>query len=204
MEASVETFNHEERFQEEPREWAFRSLNAGAKLWCGSVAFFFAAFVFAYFYLKSLDNNNSWTIGKHVSPSGGLGVAVMGAFLLSGLFLYMATRRPVDAVSTGVAAVVLALTGVALQFVEYSVLGFGPASGGYASVFFGWTACYALGALWGVYWMETLVASLWRARRNDFAEVDPDLLKAGFSSCSICWSFFVGIGALMFIVLYLV
>ena len=204
MDASAQTFQADEPFQEEPREWAFRSLNAGAKMWCGSMAFFFASFLFAYFYLKSLDNNNSWKIGKHVTPSGGLGVAVLGAFLLSALFLYMATRRPVDAVSTGVAAILLGLTGVALQFIQYSVLGFGPASGGYASVFFGWTACYALAALWGVYWMETNVAALWRARRNDFAVVDPDLLKAGFSACSICWTFFVAIGAIMFIVLYLV
>lgn len=198
MAASVETF------EPEPRQWAQRALTVGAKMWCGSVAFFFAAFLFAYFYLKSLDENHGWTIGKHVAPSGGLGVASLAAFLLSALFLAVASRRPDDEISTGVAAVLLALVGISLQFVEYSVLGFGPASGGYASVFFGWTACYALGALWGVYWMETQVAALWRARRNGFAEVDADLLRVGLGACSICWTFFVAIGAIMFIVLYLV
>ena len=193
-----------ERFQEEPREWASRSLTAAAKMWCGAMAFFFAAFLFAYFYLRSLDTNHSWTIGKHVSPSGGLGVAIMSVFLLSGIFAALAARRPSDEISTGVAAIVLALIGVALQFVEYSVLGFGPASGGYASVFIGWTATYALGALWGVYWLETQIAALWRARGNGFANADAAFLRSGLAACSTCWSFFVGIGVLMFIVLYLV
>jgi heme/copper-type cytochrome/quinol oxidase subunit 3 len=191
-------------FQPEPREWAHRSLTAAAKMWCGAMAFFFAAFVFAYFYLKSLDENHGWTIGKHVSPSGGLGVAILGVYLLSGILLYLGARRPADEIATGVAAIVLALCGVGLQFAEYSHLGFGPASGGYASVFFGWTATYALGALWGVYWMETQVAGLWRAGRDGGSEADVAILRTGLDACSICWSFFVAIGLLMFVVLYLI
>jgi heme/copper-type cytochrome/quinol oxidase subunit 3 len=173
-------------------------------MWCGAIAFFFAAFLFAYFYLKSLDENHSWTIGKHVSPSGGLGVAIMAVFLLSGIFLWLAARSPADQLSMGVAAIVLGLVGVGLQFLEYSVLGFGPASGAYASVFIGWTATYAFGALWGVYWMETQVAAIWRARRNGFAEVEESMLDAGLSACATCWTFFVGVGVIMFVVLYLV
>jgi hypothetical protein len=71
-------------------------------------------------------------------------------------------------------------------------------------VFFGWTATYALGALWGVYWMETSVAALWRARRNGFAGTDARLLRTGLRACATCWTFFVGIGVIMFVVLYLV
>ena len=198
MEASAHTF------EPEPREWASRSLTAAAKMWCGAIAFFFAAFVFAYFYLKSLDLNHGWTIGKHVTPSGGLGVAILASFLLSGVLLYAASRRPDDEISMGVGAVLLALVGISLQFVEYAVLGFGPASGAYASVFFGWTACYAFGAFWGVYWMETQVAALWRARRNGFADVDEEYMRVGLKACSICWSFFVAIGVIMYLVLYLV
>jgi heme/copper-type cytochrome/quinol oxidase subunit 3 len=191
-------------FEPEPRTWVLRSLSTAAKMWCGSMAFFFAAFVFAYFYLRSLDLNSSWTIGKHVSPSGGLGVAIMAVFLLSGLMLALAARYPAEEFSMGIAATVLAVVGVGLQFLEYSVLGFGPNSGAYASVFFGWTATYALGGLGGVYWMETNVATLWRGRRNGFADVDQELLRAGLKACSICWTFYVAIGVLMFIVLYLV
>jgi len=193
-----------ETFQEEPHEWRIRSLTVAAKMWCGSLAFFFAAFLFAYFYLKSLDLNHNWKIGSHVSPSGGVGVAIMGVFLLSGVFLHLASRRPADRIPMGAAAMLLALIGVGLQFFEYSIAGFGPASGAYASVFFGWTSVYALGALWGIYWMETQIATFWRVSRGDFNGVDEELLDAGLKACSICWSFFVGIGVVMYIVLYLV
>lgn len=193
-----------ETFQDEPRQWAPRSLTTAAKMFCGAVAFFFAAFAFAYFYLRSLDPNHSWTIGKHVSPSGGLGVAIMAVFVLSGLFLALAARRPSDELSMGGAALVLGLIGVGLQFLEYAFLGFGPASGGYASVFFGWTATYALAALWGIYWIEINVAALWRARRAEATDYDEVLLRAGLSACSTCWTFFVAIGVIMFVVLYLV
>ncbi len=204
METSAHSFEPESTFEPEPREWAPRSITTAAKMWCGATAFFFAAFLFAYFYLRSLDPNNSWTIGKHVSPSGGLGVSVMSCFLLSGLFFALAARRPSDQFSMGVAAILLALVGVGLQFFEYSVLGFGPNSGGYASVFFGWTATYAAGALWGIYWMETNIATLWRHGRTASSDVDEDLLQAGMSACSTCWTFYVGIGVIMFVVLYLV
>ncbi len=188
----------------EPPEWATRSLTFASKVWCAATAFYFGAFLFAYFYLKSLNTNKSWTIGTHVHPSLGLGVTVMALFALSGLLLWLGSRRPVDELTTGVVAIVLALGAIALQFLEYSVLRFGPASGGYASVFFGWTATYALGGLFGVYWMETQIASLWRARRTDWRDADPVLLRTGLAACATVWTFYVGIGVLMFIVLYLV
>lgn len=198
MEASPHTF------EAEPSAWVLRAISTAAKMWCGAVAFFFAAFVFAYFYLRSLDLNSSWKIGKHVSPSGGIGVAILAAYLLSGLLLALAARRQADEFSMGIAATVLALVGVGLQFFEYSVLGFGPVSGAYASVFFGWTATYALGGLCGVYWMETQMATLWRGRRNGFVGFNQEVLSAGLNACAVCWTFFVAIGVLMFIVLYLV
>ncbi len=192
------------RFQPEPHEWRIRSISVAAKMWCGATAFFFAAFLFAYFYLRSLDPNHSWKIGHHVSPSGGLGAAILAAFLLSGTFLWFAARRPDDEISMGVAAILLALVGVGLQFFEYSTLGFGPASGGYASVFFGWTATYALGALWAIYWMETQIATSWRAKRTGSGDLDESLHRAGLSACSTCWTFYVAIGVIMFVVLYLI
>jgi heme/copper-type cytochrome/quinol oxidase subunit 3 len=200
----MEASTHRVELEPEPREWRGRALTVAAKMWCGAIAFFFAAFLFAYFYLRSLDPNHGWKIGSNVSPSGGLGVAIMGVFLLSGILLWLSARRPADDISTGVFAILLALLGVGLQFFEYSTLGFGPGSGAYASVFFGWTGSYALGALWGVYWMETQVAAIWRARRNGFVDVDEDLLRDGLAACSTCWTFLVAVGVLTYLVLYLV
>jgi heme/copper-type cytochrome/quinol oxidase subunit 3 len=197
--------------QPEPPEWQPRVLWVGARLLCGSISFFFASFLFAYFYLRSLAPNHHWKIGA-VNPSLGLGVAVMACFLLSAIIFRLTASRPADVLAGGIIALVLALLGVALQCVEYTTLGFGTASGGYASVFFGWTALYAVFALMGGYWIEINVASLWRARREkidrSLAEGVPadetELLQAGIEACSFYWAYFVAIGVLAFVVLYLV
>ena len=53
----------------------------------------------------------------------------------------------------------MAVAAIVLQFVEYTQLDFGAASGGYAAVFVGWTATYAVLAIGCVYWIETQVAT---------------------------------------------
>ena len=47
---------------------ARRNLNSAAHLLASATAFFFLAFVFAYFYLRSLNNAGLWQ-PKHVDPS---------------------------------------------------------------------------------------------------------------------------------------
>jgi cytochrome c oxidase subunit 3 len=182
-----------------------------ARLLCGAISFFFMSFLFAYFYLRSLDPNHGWKIGA-VNPSTGLGVAIMGSLLLSAVIFRVTSRRPDDALAGGIVALVLALVALVLQVVEWTTLGFGPASGGYASVFVGWTSMYALFILFGLYWIETQVASLWRAHRGGIDRPvregvptdDIVLLRAGLEASSFYWAYFVATGVLAYIVLYLV
>ena len=208
MEASAPTAAH---IEPEPREWQPRALWVGARMLCGAASFFFLSFVFAYFYLRSIDSNNSWKIGA-VNPSMGLGLAIAALFVLSAVVFRLGATRPTDTLGAGIAALVLALVAVVLQFIEYPNLDFGAASGGYAAVFFGWTSTYALFALFCIYWIETQVASLWRTRREGVQRAvregvpadDVDLMRAGIEACSFFWAYFVGIGILAFIILYLV
>jgi heme/copper-type cytochrome/quinol oxidase subunit 3 len=208
MEASAPFAPH---IEPEPSEWQPRALWATARLLCGVAAFFFLAFVFAYFYLRSLDVNKSWKIGA-VNPSIGLGVAIVVVLVASAVLLRLAARRPFDGLGLGVAALVLALAAVVLQVIEWTTLGFGPDSGAYASVFIGWTAFYAVFALVCAYWIETQVASVWRARREGIDRPrregvpadDVELLDAGLEACSFFWAFYVASGALAFVILYLV
>lgn len=206
--ASAPTAAH---IEPEPPLWQPRALWLGARMLCGSVSFFFAAFLFAYFYLRSLDPNHGWKIGA-VNPSLGLGLAVMSCLLLSAVIFRLAAQRPADILAAGIVAVVLGLAAVALQCLQYTTLAFGPASGGYASVFIGWTSIYALVALLGIYWIETQMAGLWRARRHGVTRPlregvpadETDLVQAGIEACSFYWAYFVAIGVLAFVVLYLV
>ncbi len=207
MEASAPAAGH---IEPEPPEWQPRALWAGGRLLCGAITFFFASFVFAFFYLKALDVNHNWKMG-HVVPDGGIGVAIAALFLFSAVIYRLAAKRPVaDEMAAGMIAVGMGLVAVALQFFEYTVLDFGAASGGSAAVFFGWTATYAVVALMGLYWIEVQVASLWRVRREgkmreiDVPTTETALLQVGIEASSFYWSFFVAIGVLAYILLYLI
>jgi heme/copper-type cytochrome/quinol oxidase subunit 3 len=207
MEASAPTASH---IQPEPPEWQPRAIWIGGRLLCGSISFFFASFLFAFFYLQALDVNHNWKIGA-VHPSKGLGVAIMGLFLFGAVVYRLAAKREeVDVVLAGVMAIVFSLAAVGLQFFEYTKLDFGAASGGYAAVFFGWTSLYAIVALFGLYWIEIQLASLWRRAREGGARVvempcdEETLIKAGIEASSFYWAYFVAIGVLAYVVLYIV
>jgi heme/copper-type cytochrome/quinol oxidase subunit 3 len=206
MEASASAPTHPD-IELEPPEWQPRALWVGARMLCGAAAFFFLAFVFAYFYLRSLDTHNDWKIGS-VHPSIGLGVSIVVVLVLSAAALRAAATKPELTLRAGAAALVLALLTVVLQVLEWTTLGFGPASGGYASVFIGWTAFYAVFTLPCAYWIETQIATTWRRRRHGVlvtsAEVltDTATLNAGLKACSFFWTFYVANGLLLFILLY--
>ena len=207
MEASAPQASY---IEPEPPEWQPRAIWVGGRLLCGSISFFFASFVFAYFYLRALDTNHSFTIGS-VHPSQGLGVAIMALYLFGAVVYRLAARRPeVDELAAGTIAVLFTLLAIALQFFEYTTLDFGAASGGYAAVFFGWTSAYAIVALMGIYWVEIQVATMYRVRREgktretELPASETALLKAGIEASSFYWAYFVAIGVLAYIILYLV
>jgi heme/copper-type cytochrome/quinol oxidase subunit 3 len=194
----------------EPPEWQPRAIWAGGRLLCGAITFFFASFLFAFFYLKALDMNHAWKIGN-VVPDGGFGIAIVALFLFSAVIYRLAARRPAgDSMAAGMIAVGMGLAAVVLQFIEYSVLDFGASSGGYAAVFFGWTATYAIAALMGLYWIQIQVSTLWRVRREgkmrevEVPTSETALLLAGIEASSFYWAFFVAIGVLAYILLYLI
>ena len=194
----------------EPPEWQPRAIWVTGRLLCGAASFFFVSFVFAFFYLKALDLNHDWKIG-HITPDGGIGVGVAMLFVVSAVIYRLTARRETaDVMAGGLIAVVLGVAAVVLQFVEYIVLDFGATQGGYAAVFFGWTATYAIVALMGLYWIEIQVASLIRIRRDgqmrdiEGPTSETALLLAGIEASSFYWAYFAAIGVLAYILLYLV
>lgn len=209
MEASAPLASH---LESEPPQWQPRAIKIGARMLCGSISFFFASFLFAFFYLQALDLNHNWKIGA-VHPSKGLGVAVMALFLFGAVVYRLAAKRPeIDVLAAGVLAVVSSLVAVGLQFFEYTQIDFGASQGGYAAVFFGWTSIYAIVALFGIYWIEIQVANLWRVRREGSRKealegveiAEEDVLRAGIEASSFYWGYFVALGVLAWIVLYIV
>ena len=81
--ASAPTHPHIEL---EPPEWQPRAMRAGARGLCGAIAFFMLAFVFAYFYLRSLNNSHQWR-PSGVDPPQRYGLAIVLLFVITNLLV---------------------------------------------------------------------------------------------------------------------
>ncbi len=212
--------------EREPPEVMMRNLRIASHLWSSATAFFFAAFLFAYFYLRAIDSSAVWR-PKHVDPSMTLGTLaasalVAGAALLRlGLADHRATNRPAWRVK-GALALVLLVAAVTLQIVEWSTQSFGPTDGPYASVYLAWTGLLALFVLGLAYWVETTLAISIRYRNlgrgvaipeghasGDADRTAPDienplsLIRSELEAVSAYAMFLAGIGVVTWAILYL-
>jgi heme/copper-type cytochrome/quinol oxidase subunit 3 len=212
--------------EEEPPELLGRNLVSASYLLAGATAFFFVAFLFAYFYLRSLNNGGMWK-PKGVEASVGWGTAVVACYVASALLVrlgltdHRALRRR-QWRQKGSLALVVGLVGLVLQVIAWTHEGFGPADGGFASVYFGWTAFLFLFVLGTLIWLEMTLATSLRYRLVETeapapgeASGDPhrtahdirdplSLVRAELIGLSFYWTFLAGIAVLAWIVLYLV
>jgi len=195
----------------EPPDVAARTLLVASRMMCGATTFFFLAFVFAYFYLRSLNQDHMWRTG-HMKPNAGLGVAFVVCIALSVVLTQVAERSKKEQapgwVGPAVGAIVLGLAAVVFQCLEFTSQNFGPTDGAYASVFCAWLGFYMIAVLATIYWLETHVATELRARRqpasSDGDLKEPDrLIAPGLDAATFYWSFLGAIGVLTYVVLYL-
>ena len=204
----------------EPPEIGARSLYVAGRLLAGATTFFFLGYLFAYFYLRSLNESGMFK-PAHVKPEQGYGAAIVACIVLSALAAIVAGRqmKRISHGETGAGAgswlpaaalaLLLGLAVVVLQCLQYTSQSFGPTDGGYASVFCAWTGLYAIAVLATMYWLETQVASELRARRAPAAERQGDIAEAdkliapGLDAAVFYWSFLAAIGVITWITLYL-
>jgi heme/copper-type cytochrome/quinol oxidase subunit 3 len=212
--------------EEEPPEILRRNLSSASYLFASATAFFFLSFLFAYFYLRSLNSNGMWK-PKGVDTSMTWGTIVVGCIVASavlvrlGLADHRALRRSAWRIK-GATALVLGVVALVLQVVGWTKQGFGPVDGGFASVYFGWTAFVFLFVLGTMFWLEmTLATSLRYAKlpvpstpapgeaSGDPYRTAPDisnplsLVRAELAALSFYWSFLAGIAIVTWIVLYI-
>jgi heme/copper-type cytochrome/quinol oxidase subunit 3 len=199
----------------ERRERGIRALSVSSRLLAGATTFFFMSFVFAYFYLRSLNNQHGWR-PHGLKPDQGLGAAFVACIVLSAVALILAERRQrswSEWVWLATGSLVLGLAAVAIQCIEFTKQNFGPTDGAFASVFCGWLAFYVLFVLGTMYWLEIQIATELRERRKPSARLgegvtefeDPDqLLPRGIGASTFYWAFLAAIGVLTYIILYII
>jgi heme/copper-type cytochrome/quinol oxidase subunit 3 len=212
--------------EQEPPELLGRNLVSASYLLAGATAFFFVAFVFAYFYLRSLDNGGMWK-PNGVDASIGWGTAVVACYVVSavlvrlGLTDHRALRRRQWRIK-GLVALLVGVAGLVLQVFAWTHEGFGPTDGGFASVYFGWTAFLFLFVLGTLLWLEMTLATSFRYRKVTTGAPPPgeasgdrhrtahdirdplSLVRAELVGLSFYWTFLAAIAVVSWIVLYLI
>jgi heme/copper-type cytochrome/quinol oxidase subunit 3 len=209
---------------EDPRILA-RNLASAAHLLASATAMFFLGFIFAYFYLRSLNSNDLWR-PEHTDPSMTLGTLSTAAWVLGAAVLWLGLRdrradRRFQWRVKGAVALALGIAGIVLQVVEWFTIGFGPTDGGYASVFFGWTGFLVLFGLGAAFWLETTLASAIRYRDRvgspgpgeasgdvyraaDDIQDPLSLVPPSLEAVSFYWIYFATLVVIAWIILYLV
>ncbi len=165
------------------------NLNVGVRLFASAVAFVFVAFVFAFFYLDAVNSNNLFR-PSFANPSAGYGIVMLVCVLGSaGAFVF--ARRSLEARAargwlTGLwVSLALGLVVVVVQILQYTNYGFSPQSGGYASVFVGWTVMFLVFWLAALYWVETFLAQSLRAPPAEVeSEIEGPLAVMGPSAAA--------------------
>jgi heme/copper-type cytochrome/quinol oxidase subunit 3 len=212
--------------EQEPPELLGRNLVSASYLMAGATAFFFISFVFAYFYLRSVDNGGMWK-PSGVDASVAWGTVVVACYVASALIVrlgvndHRALRRAQWRLK-GVVALLVGVAGLVLQVIAWTHEGFGPADGGFASVYFGWTAFLFLFVLGTLLWLEMTVATSLRYRKIEtgapppgHASGDPhrtahdireplSLVRAELVGLSFFWTFLAAIAVVSWIILYLI
>src|SRR5215470_4345513 len=211
---------------EEPPELLGRNLVSASYLLAGATAFFFVSFLYAFFYLRALNNGDMWK-PSGIDASVGWGTAVVACYVLSALLVrlglvdHRALRRDRWRIK-GLAALVVGVVGLVLQVIAWTQQSFGPADGGFASVYFGWTAFIFLFVLGAMLWLEMSLATSVRYRKTEtgtpppgHASGDPhreahdirdplSLVRAELAGLSFYWTFLAAIAVATWAVLYLI
>ena len=192
--------SREERFAEPP-EVQERNLWLGVRVMAGVTIMFFLAFVFAYFYLRSLNNADDWR-RPGIDPPQAYGAVIAGLFALSAAAFWFADwaarRRSRMWLPAAGAALPLGLAACIVQGFEWANLGFGPTKGGYASVFLGWTLLFTVFALVAIFWLEIVFATGVRHRRGERVYV-----PHGLDAASFYWTLLAVLAVIAWVILYL-
>lgn len=183
-----------------------RNLATGTRLWAGAEAFMFLAFLFAFFYLRTIDSNGAWHPAGQ-SPSQAMGTATL-IVLVIGALAYLGGRRTRSAAAPAVLlALVAGVVAIVLQCYQLFAPGFSPShAGGYGSVFIGFTAMYVLQLVGVTFWLETVVA---RARRSAAPTGADDAMMTAsaaerYSSFGVLWYATVLFYIIAYVMFYLV
>lgn len=196
-------------------ESALNATWTGSRLAIGGLMFLFGAFLFAYFYLRSLNSEGRWQGPGFVHPSLWIGTTIMLLAMLSagvhyfGLQRIKTGRKAVWQIS-GLIALGLGLAAVSFQIYQLIDLPFAPGSSGYASVFAGFYPAFLIIQLSVLIWLEILLARSRFIPALSFVEQPPTYtetyavqrFQASLSAFSTVWNYLALMALLFWFLFY--
>ena len=200
-------------------EAALNTTWTGVRLLIGVVASGLGAFVFAFFYLRSLNSHGLWYPSGSLAtkPSVGVGTAIMAMIVVSalvqaaGLQQLKAGKRGTWLMAAAV-ALVLGVAAAAVQIWQLTSLPFQPGASGFASVFVGASPVLALLVLSTMIWLQTLVMRARQIPEISFVEQPPTFtdaanvqrFQASLSAFTLFWNFMAVAAIVLWVLFYLV
>lgn len=196
-------------------EAALNGAWTGSRLAIGGLAFLFGSFLFAFFYLRSLDSNGRWMGSAWRQPSVIEGTVIMLLVLTSAGVHYGALQRIKAGNKAvwqagGVIALLLGLAAVVMQIIQLLTLPFWPGSSGYASVYVGFYPVFLVILLCAMVWLEMLLMRSRFIPAISFVEQPPTYteafavqrFQANLSAFSLVWSFLAVMAILFWVLFY--
>jgi heme/copper-type cytochrome/quinol oxidase subunit 3 len=186
------------------------NISNGVRLISSGTAFLFMGFVFAFFYLRSVNSNGLWH-PAHERPVQPWGIAVMLFTILAAVIWDVVRRDVVSGTERrwrvgGLVALACAVMVIIAQGMEYATISFRTPGGGWASVFWGWSLVQLLFWLGAVYWIETLVAQSLRHPPASPREgsAGSELLAPSAAGCQVYLYMMTANAVVAYVLIYLV
>ncbi len=208
------------REQEEAAFYHEAALNTawtGTRLMIGVVTSGLGAFIFAFFYLRSLNSHNEWNPASFPGLKQWAGAVIMGLIVVSaavqtaGLSRIKAGKRG-DWLAAATVALALGVVAAAIQIWELTALSFQPGYSGLASVFVGASPVLATLVLGSMIWLEILLMRGRQIPEISFVEQPPTFteaaavqrFQASLSGFTLFWNFMAIAAVVFWVLLYLV
>ena len=196
-------------------EAALNAAWTGSRLAVGGLCFLFGSFVFAYFYLRSINSSGRWMGSGYHAPSMVYGTVIMIAVLLSAGIHYAALQQAKAGKKRlwqigAVTALLLGVAAIVLQILELLFLPFWPGSSGFSSVFTGFYPVLIVVLLVAMIWLETLLARSRFIPAISFVEQPPTYKEAfivqrfqsSLSGFATVWNFLAVVTVLFWVLFY--
>jgi heme/copper-type cytochrome/quinol oxidase subunit 3 len=189
----------------------------GARMILAALTFGFGAFVFAYFYLRSLNSHGMWHPAGFKDPQAWAGAVIMTLIVASAAIqtvvlqrIKAGHKRPWQAGAA--TAFALGLAAIGVQVWQLLNLPFYPGSAGYASVFSGAEPLFVGALFCMMIWLEILIAKAARIPEISFVEQPPTYaeafrvqrFQASLSAFTVVWNYLAVIAILFWVLFYLV